>query len=254
VDYPWQKVIILPAWMQMISATPKDWKKMKFLSKFPEIALLGTSNYIIDNTGAITGKRVVPVNPDFSLLMKQNLFNHGSVIFKKSVVRELGGFNEFLRNAQDYELWLRIAKKYPVANLDEPLYYLRMHDENVTRANAEDSVLYSLFATKLNNGSLDQKTIKSITNNGIKTLIPKLTKDELVIYHNALANTNIRNGNFIEGRVHYQRIFYFTPWDLLNIFRFFRSYLGKKCDFENIQDLPIALESLSHSENIIIRG
>ena len=43
-------------------------------------------------------------------------------------LRELGGYNQDFPFAQDYELALRIAGKYEVANLPEPLLNYRVND------------------------------------------------------------------------------------------------------------------------------
>ena len=47
------------------------------------------------------------------------------VMLRKSVI-EAGMFDEDLRSAQDYDLWIRIAQKYDVAFLDAPVvnYYI----------------------------------------------------------------------------------------------------------------------------------
>ncbi|MCF7797586.1 MAG: glycosyltransferase [Lentisphaeria bacterium] len=44
-----------------------------------------------------------------------------AVIFQKSLWSEMGGFDEALPVCEDYDLWLRIARKYPIGFLDEPL-------------------------------------------------------------------------------------------------------------------------------------
>ena len=44
-----------------------------------------------------------------------------SALFKKSILDDLGGFDEKLPVCEDYDLWIRIAAYYPVLFLDEPL-------------------------------------------------------------------------------------------------------------------------------------
>jgi len=44
-----------------------------------------------------------------------------SALFKKSILDDLGGFDEKLPVCEDYDLWIRITAYYPVLFLDEPL-------------------------------------------------------------------------------------------------------------------------------------
>ena len=46
-----------------------------------------------------------------------------SVLIQKEVFDNIGIFDESLRVCEDYDLWLRITSKYPVAFLDIPLIY-----------------------------------------------------------------------------------------------------------------------------------
>ncbi len=52
-----------------------------------------------------------------------------SVMAKREAVLAVGGFREDQRVAEDWDLWLRLAARYPFAALDEPLvYYHRLPD------------------------------------------------------------------------------------------------------------------------------
>ena len=44
-----------------------------------------------------------------------------SSLFHKSILDDIGVFDENLKVCEDYDLWLRITSKYPVLFLDEPL-------------------------------------------------------------------------------------------------------------------------------------
>ncbi|WP_079474804.1 glycosyltransferase family 2 protein [Marinococcus halophilus] len=65
----------------------------------------------------------------YSDLIKNNIIGSTSfVLLKKEVFSEVGKFNEKLKSAQDYELWLRVAKKYKVDKVDLPLVNYYIHD------------------------------------------------------------------------------------------------------------------------------
>jgi glycosyltransferase involved in cell wall biosynthesis len=51
-----------------------------------------------------------------------------TVLMRTSVFKELGGFDESLEVAEDYEFWLRLTSRYPVAYIDEVLTIKRAGD------------------------------------------------------------------------------------------------------------------------------
>ncbi|MEM2525972.1 MAG: glycosyltransferase [Candidatus Methanomethylicaceae archaeon] len=121
--------------------------QLSFLKEKPDIALVGSSTFFIDDKGRIIGFRKVPSEPTFDLLLKKNLFIHGSVIIRKKFLDEIGRYNELFKYSQDYELWLRIAKRYKVANIQQPLYALRIH-KNIF-AKIKEQYLYTKLAQKI---------------------------------------------------------------------------------------------------------
>ena len=74
-------------------------------------------------------------------------------MFKRKEVTSLGGYNNNVSCAQDYDLWLRIAEKYPIANLKETLVYHRMPRQGtITYEMADDQ---KQQAKQLHTGVLD---------------------------------------------------------------------------------------------------
>ncbi len=53
-----------------------------------------------------------------------------SVLASRQLIAQTGGFDETLASAEDYDLWLRLSILSDVAIVDEPLVYVRYHDEN----------------------------------------------------------------------------------------------------------------------------
>jgi len=76
-------------------------------------------------------------------LLVENSIGTSSVIINKKVFEELGGFNTDLRALQDWDLWLRVAKKYEICYVNEPLVYYRVHSKSVSR-NVRKTLPYHL--------------------------------------------------------------------------------------------------------------
>ncbi|CAG9168811.1 glycosyltransferase family 2 protein [Cupriavidus pinatubonensis] len=71
----------------------------------------------------------------YSRLLRRNFIPHPAAFIRREVFEELGGFNEKLRYAMDYDFFLRIADRYEPLQLDEHLAAFRRHDGSATQAN-----------------------------------------------------------------------------------------------------------------------
>lgn len=56
-------------------------------------------------------------------LIRQNFVASGSVTIKRSVVEEVGLFDERFWIAEDYDCWLKVSEKYPIKYIPKVLYY-----------------------------------------------------------------------------------------------------------------------------------
>ena len=119
-----------------------------FLNCHPNIALVGTGAALIGSTGRqLRIEHVVESHQSIvSGLRDENQFIHGSVMFRRSAYNSVGGYRAEYRYAQDYDLFLRLSERYAVANIDKPLYKLRMHDRRISSARAEDQLKFALIA------------------------------------------------------------------------------------------------------------
>ena len=110
-------------------------EQVAFLETHTEVALLGTWYKKIDSQGTLIRNRRLPC--DYTDIRWSLLFFcpfvHSSVMLRKAVVLERVGFyNEALVYAQDYELWARVARCMPVANLDQYLVSYRITATSMT--------------------------------------------------------------------------------------------------------------------------
>ena len=64
----------------------------------------------------------------FEKLLKRNIIGSTSnPLIKKDCLESVGGFDALMESCQDYDLWLRIALKYPVQIIDAPLLIYHIH-------------------------------------------------------------------------------------------------------------------------------
>lgn len=67
----------------------------------------------------------------FYPLLLGNFIGTPTMIIAKDVLEEIGGFEESIKNLEDYELILRIAKKFYIAFTDEVLVHTYAQDDSI---------------------------------------------------------------------------------------------------------------------------
>src|SRR3990167_400554 len=105
-------------------------KQVEYLNSHRQVKLLGTAANLIDADGKPLGiKRFASDHEHLrQAILSYCPFVHPTWMVLTESLRELGGYNQDFPFAQDYELALRIAGKYEVANLPEPLLNYRVND------------------------------------------------------------------------------------------------------------------------------
>ncbi len=103
--------------------------QLGYLNEHKNIGLLGTGVNLIDGRGKrLRVKKLPTVNSEIkSAILKYCPFIHPTWMVRRSVLNQVGVYNEDFIFAQDYELALRIAARFPVANLPEPLLNYRVN-------------------------------------------------------------------------------------------------------------------------------
>ncbi len=108
-------------------------KQVAYMDEHPEIAASGTWAQDIDQEGNILSKRRVP----FGKRMNYDFWRPSPLIHPSTIIRvtHLGDlrYDSRIKYGQDYDLWLRLRKKYKIDNLPEYLLLYRVHDDSITR-------------------------------------------------------------------------------------------------------------------------
>lgn len=106
-------------------------KQVDFMDKNPEIGVCGTAMKIM-----LTDLLVeYPSRHDDikCRMLFSNSFSHPTLMYRKSVLNKYGlYYDTVIPYAQDYDLCWRMAKVTMTANIQEPLLYYRIHDEQVS--------------------------------------------------------------------------------------------------------------------------
>lgn len=123
-----------------VSESARLERQVACLDARTDLALLGTWYRKIGESGALLGKRRLPVDHVRArwCLLFFCPFVHASVMFRRSlVIDRVGLYDESFAYAQDYDLWSRTAELLPVANLPEYLVRIRTSASQMTATYGE---------------------------------------------------------------------------------------------------------------------
>jgi glycosyltransferase involved in cell wall biosynthesis len=134
-----------------ISAPMRFERQVAFLDDHSEVALVGTQVVWVDALGQPVRRFEYPTEHDAirERLKGKNSFAHGSVMIRREALDRVGGYREAFRLAQDYDLWLRLAGQYQVANLPETLYKMRFSAQMASVARNAEQAAYAQLARQL---------------------------------------------------------------------------------------------------------
>ena len=103
-------------------------RQYDYLEEHDDIAVVGGFCDVIDDDGAITGTRKLPLSPE-SLRFYSLFFcplNNPTVMGRSEVFKSYM-YDEKLRQGEDYRLWVRLLKdKYSIANISDVLIKFRV--------------------------------------------------------------------------------------------------------------------------------
>src|SRR5690606_29979683 len=109
-----------------------------YLDEHPDIGLVCGDVILFDETGELGLKSArdgSPRNPqNFRWETVGYYINSNTVMVRREVFDTIGLFDEALKNAaEDWLMWIQMARRYNMAYIDAPLARYRQHPGNATR-------------------------------------------------------------------------------------------------------------------------
>lgn len=112
-------------------------RQVALMQAHPQVAVCGTQNQVINEDGQAMYKWHVALEDAQirRLMLRRNQMVHSGVLIRRRALEEAGKYDERLRYAQDYELWMRLGLKYRFANLPDVFIKQRVNSRGVTSQN-----------------------------------------------------------------------------------------------------------------------
>ena len=99
----------------------------------PSAAIAHADFSVIDAVGQVIGFH--KVGPASELLMGNRI--GAAFLYRAEVTEALAGYDEALFGVEDYDFWLRAARRFRFVALDEDLYLYRRHEASLTDRRAQ---------------------------------------------------------------------------------------------------------------------
>ena len=102
--------------------------------RVPDSGFVYGGHVYIDRDGNRTGERFEPPgeSPYLHLLRRNFIGMHGTVMYRRDRLEAAGRFDERLRRGEDYDLYLRMARRYPIAAYPDLVAAYRLHGQNMS--------------------------------------------------------------------------------------------------------------------------
>ncbi|HST79807.1 MAG TPA: glycosyltransferase [Verrucomicrobiae bacterium] len=122
--------------------------QVDFMEKHPEVAALGGSVELIDATGRTIRIAKFPLkNWEIQrALLETCALCHPTVIMRRDVLLSVNGYRRVVVDAEDYDLWLRIAERHQLANLKQVVLKYRVHSSQISVRRCRQEGLSGLAA------------------------------------------------------------------------------------------------------------
>lgn len=110
-------------------------KQIQFIEEHPNIGLIYTDYYVIDESHRILSRETPPQYPDREtwtriLLATNCLFNGSTTMIRTSLFYKVGLYVPELLHSQDYNMWIRLSRHCDFGYIPQPLVKYRWHAGN----------------------------------------------------------------------------------------------------------------------------
>ncbi len=122
--------------------------EVEFMEKHPEVGVLGGAVEWINATGKplLIARHPLGDREIQSALLTHSMLWQPTVLIRRDAFASVGGYRGAFAPAEDYDLWLRIAEHFQIANLEQVVLKYRIHPYQVSLRKRTQQTLSRLAA------------------------------------------------------------------------------------------------------------
>jgi glycosyltransferase involved in cell wall biosynthesis len=104
----------------------------RFVRQEPQVALVAARHVRLGTSVAATRRENWIKGDLFVKAFSESFIHTSSVMIRRDVFEQIGGFPTQYRFADEFDVWLKIAARYPIAYVDDPLVFIRFYEANTS--------------------------------------------------------------------------------------------------------------------------
>lgn len=112
--------------------------QLALMDRSESVGFVHSDTRVVDDAGrtlrdgrAWSRTGIVPSAEAFRRLLLRNSVQHSGTLIRRDAYNAVGGYDPSLVNSIDWDLWLKLSRRYDVGYIAQPLYAYRLHDRNM---------------------------------------------------------------------------------------------------------------------------
>lgn len=127
-------------------------KMVNIIDKDDDIVMVFPDYFVVDEENSII-RTVKRHNFENDVKLFDQPAHGACTLIRKKSLQEIGGYDEDFDRQDGYDLWLKVINNFKIRNINEPLFYYRFHNSNLTKDK------YSLLFTR---AKIKRKRVKKL--------------------------------------------------------------------------------------------
>ena len=122
-------------------------KQVAYLEKNPKVVVLGGIIEVCDGElNRLNDRKYYLIDTEIrKRLFLFSPFCHPAIMVRSKTIKEIGGYDPFLKVAEDYDLYFRLGTLGDFANLESKVLKLRTHDNSISARKGKTQEIYTLI-------------------------------------------------------------------------------------------------------------
>jgi len=122
--------------------------EVEFMEKNPAVAILGGAADWINAEGRFLWVFEPPTGNEEirTALLTRSPFVHSSILMRREIFTQVGGYRRVFPHAEDYDLFLRISEHFQCANLEQVVVQYRIHPHQLSLRTRRQQSIAKLVA------------------------------------------------------------------------------------------------------------
>ena len=124
-------------------------RQLAFVKAHPDVVFVGSPYIRVDESGRVVATHGFPLTHDrlmINLERVKGFCPHSTGFFRRDIALDVGGYRSALNQANDHDLWLRMAARGKIASLEAPTVRCRGHSRQMSHDGGGEPQLVATVA------------------------------------------------------------------------------------------------------------